>query len=210
MVPLIIACVLRSGGPYTPEWVWALKRGLARHAPPHEFVCLTDTPDACGMWAVPLRYDWPGWWAKLALFEPGLFSGRVIYLDLDTLVVGDLTDLCGYSGPLAMLSDFYRPQLAQSGVMFWTPGPETEAIWDAWIRDPAGHMRRYRGDGEFLHAHAKPDRIQAIFPGRVASYKVHARHGPPKGARLVCAHGRPKWDDPAAGWAHDEWVKLAA
>lgn len=206
-----IACVLRSGGAYTPEWVWALKRGLARHAPPHTFVCLTDTPAALGPWAVPLRHPWPGWWAKLALFEPGLFTGPVLYLDLDTLVVGDLADLCSYAGPLALLSDFYRPACAQSGVMAWTPGDVTAATWEAWFRSPKAHMRRYRGDGEWLHAYTdRPDRIQDLFPGQVVSYKVHASGGPPTGARLVCGHGRPKWNEPRAGWAHRHWTALHA
>lgn len=128
-------------------------------------------------------------------------------MDLDTLPVGDLSDLCSYDGGLAMLSDFYQPARAQSGVILFRPGPVTDGIWDRWIASPSKHMRRYRGDGEFLHASTKPDRIQELYPGQVVSLKVHAHSGPPGGARLVCGHGHPRFSSTDAGWAHTEWAR---
>lgn len=221
---MTIACVLKLGGHYTREWVYALKRGINRHAETvlhndldgSEFVCLTDDPGVTPLWRVPLKHGWPGWWSKLELFRPGLFKGPVLYLDLDTLVVGDLTDLCSYTGDFAMLSDFYRPKVAQSGVMLWTPGPHTEFMYRefvaGWYDNPGGHRKpKYRGDGEWIHAHFQrtgvitADRIQALYPGQVVSLKVHAREGPPDGARLVCGHGNPRFDNPKAGWAHTYW-----
>jgi hypothetical protein len=202
---MTVACVLRSGGVYTPEWVTKLQQTVASHVAGHSFVCLTDM-GVPGTACIRLRHLWPGWWAKLALFEPGLFPGPVLYMDLDTLPVGDLTELASYAGPLALLSDFNLPGLAQSGVMAWTEGELTERLWHAWIKDPAGHMQRYRGDGQWLHAHAGPvDRLQALYPGQIVSFKRHARDAPPEGARLVCAHGRPKFNEPAAGWAYEAW-----
>lgn len=207
-----VVCVLRSGGEYTPEWVWALKRGLARHAPHLDFLCLTDRVAQLGPWAVPLRHDWPGWWAKLEALRPDVVQGRAIYMDLDTLVVGALDELATYTGPFAMLSDFYRPRLAQSGVMLYEAGPGTQAaeLYERFRAGAPGYMRRFRGDGEWLHAHVRPDRIQDLFPGQVVSFKVHARDGVPRGARLVCGHGQPRFSDPKAGWAHREWRRLAA
>lgn len=204
--------MLRSGGIYTPEWVYALKRGIGRHLSGAQFRCLTDAPGISPpTWRVPLEHHWRGWWSKMELFRPRLFPGPVLYVDLDTLPVGDLTPLTTYRGPLAMLSDFYRPEKAQSGVMAFTPGAVTEAIWEAWIKDPEGHMRRYRGDGEWLHALTEGtgvDRIQDVAQG-VYSLKVHAREGPPEDAVLVCGHGNPRLSSPAAGWAHGQWRALA-
>lgn len=97
-----IACVLKSGGIYTPEWVYALKRGIARHASDYRFVCLTDAAGLPPVWSVSLAYHWPGWWSKLELFRPGVFEDgeRVLYLDLDTLVVGDVGELVSHDDGL--------------------------------------------------------------------------------------------------------------
>lgn len=209
------ASVLRSGGDYGPEHVRALYRGVREHWPgPLDFVCLTDTPiGAPGVREVPLERGWPGWWSKLELFRPDVFEGPVVYMDLDTLPIGDLSDLASYAGPLAMLSDFYRPRLAQSGVMLFEAGPKSYAatLYEAWLDGPAErHMRAHRGDGEWLSAYADgPHRIQDLFPGQVVSLKVHAKGGPPPGARLVCFHGHPRPHDPAAGWAHHVWRERA-
>lgn len=220
---MTIACVLRRGAGYTVEWVHALKRGIARHmslryraplADPEPgtwtFVCLTDV-GPFGSESIALAHDWPGWWSKIEMLRPGLFLGPTLYLDLDSLVVGDLAPFATYSGDLALLSDFYRPQLAQSGVMLFNPGPATAALWRTFSASAAQYMRRYRGDGEWLHAHARrPERVQDLYPDAVVSYKVHARQGPPEGARIVACHGRPKCDDPKSGWLHREWSRLVA
>lgn len=202
-----IACVMRSGGHYQPHWAWKLKRGLRRHAgTDFRFVVLTDLPAAFGVWGIPMLYRWPKWWGKLELFRPGLFSGPVLYLDLDTLAVGSLDGLLAYRGPFAMISDFYRPKLAQSGVMAWTPGEQSDAIWHAFAQDPARHINRYRGDGEFIRDHVDAVRLQDEYPGQIVSFKVHAKRKAPPGARLVCGHGLPRWDMPQAAWAHRQWV----
>lgn len=200
---MTVACVLRSGGDYGPEHVWALKRAVAKHLrEPHEFCILTDG-DFAGMWGRRLLMEWPGWWSKIELFRPGLFTGPVLYFDLDTVVVGDLSEIAAYRGPLAMLSDFYKPLLGQSGVMAWTPGPHTAFLWERFLDAPVHHMRLYPGDGQFLYAYAtdqdwvvgrNPDRLQALFPGQLVSYKLAVRPTGkvPAGARVVCFHGHPR------------------
>lgn len=218
MEAVTVACVLRSGGDFTPEWVYALKRGLCRHLSNFQFACLTDIPGIPPVWRVPLEFGWPGFWAKMELFRPGAFDGPVLYLDLDSLPVGDLSAIASYRGAFAMITDVWYPDRgAQSAVMAWTPGPVTEAIWERWIQDPEEHMRRSRGDGEWLNAHTTPDRLQDLYHGQIVSLK-HGPHsgrqdqpidGPPEGARLVVGHGHPRLSHPSAGWAHDLWKSWA-
>ena len=221
MSPLTVACVLRSGGIYSEEWVYALKRGLSRYMPgryrdplsPPEpgtwtLRCLTDSK-ALGHMAIPLRHGWHGWWSKIELFRPGLFGTRVLYLDLDTLVVGDLTEVAALDVPFAMLSDFYRPEVAESGVMAWRPSPQTEAIYERFCEGPPRLIARYRGDGRFIREHVAHERLQDLVPGQIVSLKVHAKGGPPDGAALVCGHGTPRLNTRAAGWAHREWMSLS-
>ena len=208
---MTVACVLRMGGDFDPLWVWALKRGLSRWMPAgYEFVCLTDAPGGMGQWGRRLQYGWPKWWSKMELFRPGLFDGPVLYMDLDTLPVGDLSDLAGYTGQFAMISDLLRKTTLQSGVLAFTPGPLTWRFWEQWSANPAGYMKRYRGDGEWLAVHVpKADRLQNLYPGQIVSLKRDAKKAAPPKARLVCGHGRPRLSDPTAGWAHKAWKSLA-
>jgi hypothetical protein len=204
-----VACVYRSGGDFTAADVAALRRGVSAHLPlPHRFVCLTDRTaevDALGMDidAVALSHDWRGWWAKMCLFGFP-FDGPTLYFDMDTVIVGDPSEFASYTGPLAMLSDFYRPDFAESGVMAFTPGPVTDAVWRAFVANPTAAMRS-GGDGKFIRAQApSADRLQSLYPGQLVSYKVHClpKGGVPAGARVVCFHGKPRPSSLPA----DHWV----
>jgi hypothetical protein len=211
---ITVACVLKLGGDFSREWVHALKRGLSRHLSDFTFAVLTDDTSVEPYWRIPLAYGWRGWWSKMEMVRPGLFEGPVLCLDLDTLPVGDLSDLARYRGEFALIGDLYRWKPGgkgplQSGVMAYTPGPVSWALWERWIADPAGHMKRYRGDGEFIAANiGRADVLQTLYPGQIVSLKREAKQGPPTGARLVCGHGRPRMSSPAAGWAHREWQRL--
>lgn len=211
---MIVATVLRSGGPtYTPSWVWALKRGLNEHMTGEwTFRVLSDLP--LNQWRIPLEYEWPGWWSKVELFRPGVFprGELVCYMDLDTLVTGDLTRFASYDGDLAVLSDFYRPRDMATGMMLFRPGPHTERIFEAFVEAPSEIMARHRSRSDYWYTRVmdQPDRIQSRFPDAVVSFKAHARDGAPAGAVAVCGHGLPRFSDPAAKWAHDFWRARAA
>ena len=82
---MIVASVLRSGGDFKPEHVYALQKMCAKYLPPHEFVCLSDVELECK--TIPLLHDWVGWWAKMELFR----LPSALYFDLDTVLTGDCT-----------------------------------------------------------------------------------------------------------------------
>lgn len=212
MSHLTVATVLRSGGQYTVEGVKRLAAEVFEHIhQPYDFVCLTDVregvtggPNGEEIWWHPLLYDWPGWWSKMELFRPGV-EGRILFLDIDTRVVGDLSEIASYDGDIAMIEDFNQPDRVQSGVMAFLSGGASDRIWEQWIADPNGHMEDWRGDGEWLHDHVVPDRLQDLFPGHIISYRndcCRPNPGSPKwtfeavpsGARVICAHGRWKPD----------------
>lgn len=197
---ITVACVLRSGGDFTPMHVTALQRTVSKHLQvPHQFRVLTDY-DIDGEHIVRLITTWPKWWAKLELFRPGAFSGPVLYFDLDTMLVGSIDMLAGYRGQLALLSDFLKPGRLQSGVMAWTPGPMTEAIWRCFTVNPARYMRSYPGDGQFLNTYVdRADYLQTLFRGRIVSYNRHVQRlgRVPSCARVICFHGHPRpWTTP--------------
>lgn len=195
-----VALVLRSGGVYTVEHVRSLVWQIQQNAIGVGILCLTDVPFVIpGVNTISLSYRWPGWWSKMELFKPNI-RGDLLYLDLDTVVLGSLNDLLAIE-QRAMLRDFYRSAGLGSGVMV-LPESERAAIWDSFYSNPERAMLSSgsKGDQHFLERHWLNDRtarIQDLIPGQVASYKVHCKNGIPPNARVVCAHGKPKlWDVP--------------
>lgn len=181
-------CVLRSGGEYTPAHV----QWLARQVP--GLVCISDV-DVPGVPTIPLRHSWPGWWSKMELFSD-ILDGDLLYLDLDTVVIGDLAELESV-GKTTMLSDFYFPHRLGSGLMYIAQSDKAK-VWQEWMKNPAGHQRRcrtaeYHGDQGFLRGVIGDcQRWQDVFPGAVVSYKVHCKNKIPDGAKIVCFHGQPR------------------
>jgi hypothetical protein len=194
---LTVTCVLRSGGPYTADWVIGLKDNVARFAPPHRFVCLSDVDVPCER--LPLVTGWPGWWAKIELFRPGLFTGRVFYMDLDVLVTGDISPLCAGSG-FAICQNF-GASVYNSSAFAWDGGDTL--IFDRF--DPAD-MPRLGGDQDWI-VECRPD-AQA-FPAEMAvSYNAHCSgRGMPPDARLIACHGRPKPPDIQDEWFRSRWLR---
>lgn len=137
---LTVATVFRTGGTYTRDYVEKLKRGFERHLPiPHKFVCLTD--DVYADHCVPLKHDWPGWWAKIELFRPGLFDGPVIAVDLDTVLTGDLSALVQHEHPFVMMRDFQLPDRANSCLMYWEG--DNSFIYETFLADPQHYQDIY-------------------------------------------------------------------
>jgi hypothetical protein len=190
-----ILCVLRSGGEYGPEHVKRLQAQLAAVGE-IDFACLADVLIE-GVETIPLRWDWPGWWAKMELFRPDL-RGDFLFLDLDMSIVGPIEELD--VGRLALMRDVYRPGGLQSAIMF-LPESERGPIWQEWIRSPEQWRARYRrgGDQAFLERFwlRRAKRLQDLAPGQIASYKADVRDGRglPKSARVICFHGKPRpWE----------------
>jgi len=108
----IVACV-RTGTKFGFEYVIKLRNMLQRHLIKRDYrvVCFTDQPERCewvdfiDVSAVGLK----GWWAKMILFEPAWRGGsQIIYFDLDTVIIGDLTPLLGVPDEFAILESPVR------------------------------------------------------------------------------------------------------
>lgn len=212
---LTVACVLKSGGVYTPEWVDKLKAGVERHLTlPHRFVCLSDVEVNCER--IPLETEWPRWWSKIELFKPGHFDGQVLYFDLDTVVVGSLDQIATHKHRFTMAHEFNRPAQLCSTAMAWD-GARDFGIYREFAKDPSvtRHYNKVHriGDQAFIEEHLKrwgvyPDTFAYLFGERsIASYKVHrCQSGPPADAAVVAFHGRPKPHEINHGWVAKKWV----
>lgn len=215
---LNVICVLRSGGIYDASWVQKLRDGVARNLTvDHRFVCLSDAPVPCER--EPLMFDWPGWWAKLELFRPGIITEPTLYLDLDTLIVANIDALANIPNDFSMLRNFGRTSYIGSGVM-WFRERAPGGVYDRFLEDPRGVMDRYAVDtakgahfGDQAHIYdavgdAQIGRLQDAAPGLIHCYP-HTFDGDvvPEGCGLVCFKGKVK--PPAAlhhAWAEAAWT----
>ena len=106
---------------YLPEHVYSLQSQIKKHYnKPHKFYCLTDYPDLeCEM--IPLILDLPGWWSKIELFRQ---TGNIIYFDLDTVILDDITEFVEYLHDFSALADIHHnsilPGRLWSGIMAWS------------------------------------------------------------------------------------------
>jgi hypothetical protein len=211
----VILSVLKTGGIYRPAHVMELRAQCSNWAACEAFACLTDTL-VPGVLSRKLVHGWPGWWSKIELFRPGLFPDglRILYLDLDTVVVGSLARILARPERILALEDFYRhpPTFARglgSGVLAWTAGdPLLTGFYEEFAADPDRYMRACGtgGDQRYLEialtCAGAWDQItfwQDVCPAAIVSYKVHCATGQIRpGAKVVCFHGRPKpWEVPA-------------
>lgn len=208
-----VACV-KFGKKYGPEYVNRLYAGLSAHISLHTqaaFVCFTDDPFGLRpeIETRPLPEGLSHWWSKLALFRDDAFpkGERVIFLDLDTIIIGNVDFLFEYDGPFVGLGDPFETGAWCSGVMLWEAGTLGH-VWSAYEAEGRPTDETYdKGDQEFTRTHCGCELLlaQETWPGKFASYKAHCNEGaPPRDAAIVYFHGFPKPSD-----VTDEWVKMA-
>lgn len=206
---LNIVCV-KQGQKYSAEYVNILFDMVARNLPdgfPGKFVCFTD--DSAGLATNISIEKLPpginGWWNKLALFRKEAFpkGNRILYFDLDTIIVGQLDELVKYSGKFGILKDFFKPTQYGSAVMMWTAGEHTQ-IWNRWILE--GRPELPDGDQEWIQIVVEDvDYFQDLYPGAICSYKLNCQPYPPRGTKVVCLHGNPKPHEAKDKWIADVW-----
>jgi hypothetical protein len=203
--PLTVACVLHRGGqymgtregPFFAKYVRILRESVAANLHlPHRFVCLSDIEVPAPR--VALRHLWRGPWAKLELFRHGLFDGPVLYLDLDTVVLGDLDDLAR----IALDGDFGAARHRQGGldaaVMAWRV--DCSFLYRRFARLPEFWTYRCRQGGHraFIErglqgAGLAWQAIDTALPGALVDYADLGPGGSvPPTARLCVFHGRPR------------------
>lgn len=179
---LTATCVFVKGEyPYTSEYVTRLYAMVERWIDrPFTFHCLTDQPCRFQppIQTIPVvKMEGFAPWTKLELFNPEReWDGRVLYLDLDSLIVGSLAPIIDAPAPFAITADPAKHHTARakdlygrdivrkfnSSVMAWDGGTHTQLYTD-WT--PAV-SKRLSGDQDWIgeqlpDAHAMP---RAWFP----------------------------------------------
>ncbi|SCZ66579.1 hypothetical protein SAMN04488118_106210 [Epibacterium ulvae] len=232
MEPLLIL-TMKWGTLYGPHYVNNLARGVRKHLNrPHRFICFTDDAEGLepGIETFPLpELGLPAGhsdtrWRKLALFRKDLFGlqGTALFLDLDQIIVGDLTPFFDHPGPFHIIrdDDLFRSNplrkrnpkrdaflhsVGNSSVFRYEIGAHSY-ILEAFVADPDAATRDFEISQQFQSAQLAKHGHLNYWPSEwCVSFKKHcvpphlasyfSDPTLPKGAKIVLFAGNPKMDD---------------
>lgn len=201
-----LALVLRTGGDtYDYRYVNAVAENVRNHSNSKLVIsCLTN--DSTGIdpslvdEIIPLQHNYPGWWSKVELFRPNIFSCKqVLYMDLDTVVVDNIDDILHFRSDFAGIRDMFHKTFLQTGVMSWNPELNTH-LYTNFVPRAQAVMNNYpQGDASWIRENSlKYDYLCDKFPRKIVSYKAHCLQKDrnvckiPQNASIVCFHGKPR------------------
>ena len=199
---LTVVSVYRPGNGFSDDYITRLRDGVAKFCQaPHRFVCLTNEylkDIECIKMAARGR---SGYWNKLEVFRKGLFNGPVVYLDLDTVIISDVTDILTYPHEFTTGLNFkvkHGRSLA-SWFMAFDGRDDYQYLFDGYGPDtPTEYEQDWArwGDQGYTQDHLQREwtSLKDIFPDRYASYKWEIRRPwkIPTGVSFVVFHGKPR------------------
>lgn len=219
--PRTILC-MKWGALYAADYANVLFNACRRHlAGPFRFLCLTDRPEGLDpeIEARPIPEIgctpemWRhGAWPKLSVFAENLYdlSGRVLFVDLDTVICGDLEPFFAHPAPFVGIdtSDNWRPggqpgaegALLGTGVFAFDAGGQAQ-ILSRFQADPAAAFAKAGIEQVWVQEHATS--LDYWPQGLVISFKRWLRRpvgldlflppkAPPVGTGMVAFHGEPR------------------
>lgn len=222
MKPLKIVCVWVEGHvPYPLNYVTRLRSLMQTFAPPHVFHCLTDRPGHLPQGIEPIetarrRKNAPfAWWKKLEMFAaPELQTGRILYLDLDTLAVASLAPIVYFPAAFALIphAGSFRPRDGKvtvprfnSSCMVWDGGQGLDRLYTDWRTEVA---RKLWGDQDWIgqecpQAQTMPlhwfPRLSELVNPVITPGVIVEKPALPQGAKVVLCK-KPKNADAAKAW----------
>jgi len=224
-----VACI-KWGTKFDADYVNKLYAGVKRHTTvPIKFFCFTENPVGLHPDIITHDFGYPnieGWWQKLWLFSDDMDvnrspQGRVLFIDLDTLITGNIDHYVTQDRGFVCLRDLWSGGInVGSAMMSFEMGKHTQ-IWNTFEKNPAAAIASLspHGDQKWIQQH-QPERIywQDLYQNEILSFKSHCRNGLPKNARIVCYHGLPSIVEsltittrvqgfviPPTPWVADHW-----
>ncbi|KAL4140620.1 hypothetical protein PRNP1_014901 [Phytophthora ramorum] len=232
-----VVCV-KWGTKYGAEYVNRLYSSVMRHCgeiPPPQlaFVCLTDNSEGidphANLHVIPLDSGWKGWWNKCQLFSTALTSklrahgnSRCLYVDLDTVVVGNLGELMTWSPPAGMLALLKTDHMANeqraggynSSIMAWRidSNDDVDSLEFLYsflhVHFSSVNKFIYKFDHWLEMAHPAAHFVEDTFPDQIVEYRSLDDQAatPPPNASIVCFPLLPKPHRATAPWIAQHWV----
>ncbi len=212
----VVIC-MKWGTLYPAEYVNVLYNAVKRHLPgPFRFVCLTDdaTGFDTGIESFPIPdigldewHYYHGAWPKLSVFSHDLYrlSGRALFVDLDTVIMGDLSGFFALPGAFVALDSApwrYKNAAPRTGTgIFAFDLGKMGWLVDKIRAERDAMVAKYTIEQDYLHGELP--KIAYWPQDWIVSYKYHLRPPlvldrftgpkPPKDTvRLVVFHGNPR------------------
>jgi hypothetical protein len=210
---MIVACV-RTGTRYGFEYVTRLRNMVARHLKAkHTMFCLTDQSERCdGVAFVDIGViGLEGWWGKMVLFEP-MWRGmdKVIYLDLDTVIINDISPLTNVPGEFAICERFMVHRCRYDSSVMVIGGGRASFIWTAFERRLEELLARHSRDGDkacIEELYPTAQLLQHLLPKDFfCSSHVITMGGMPKQASIITFGGTTKPHNCLIPWVKEAWA----
>jgi hypothetical protein len=232
-----VACVIH-GTKYDWCYVERLYNMVIRHSTrPVRFHVFTESDRSVPDHMVKhVLHDWPGiagpkksWWYKMQMFEPGRISGRLLYFDLDTVIVDNIDwmqDLdVRFFWSIRDFRHLWRPS--------WKGMNSSVMLWDttrfAWIwkefqqNDVKTQARLFHGDQDFLNSVLTERDLKFMDESLIKSWRWQIKDGgmdmktrvyrrPDAGSvllpgvKILIFHGSPKPHDVHDPVIEQNWV----
>jgi len=226
-----IVCGYRSGGDFDlcpREYVHRLYSSCAKHISKKlkwKFFVITDSPKLfIDMPVIPITMssDLERWHVKFEIFRTELWReySSVICMDLDTIVVGDISNMITAKIEFGLLSDIYRVERPATGIIIFRPDPKYRYIYE-YIMEHKPDQRTWDVYPllECLeHLNVVPERLQKRFVIKSWKADLHGKSGTltpmPHDTQIVVWHGKPrphecKWELPPKEKPPEiEWTKI--
>lgn len=223
----IVLC-MKWGTKYGPDYVNRLFAMTRRHLRGEfRFICLTDRPEGITSevecFSIPALDLPPGsperGWTKLTTFTPDLHGlrGTALFLDLDVVIVDDITPFFEQPGDFLIIHDWKRPWrlTGNSSVYRFELGAHSDVL--TYFRTHVDEVRaKFRNEQAYLSDVLHKQGKLSYWPTEwCASWKYHCipafprnywqEPRLPQGARILIFHGVMNPPDALAGRSQGNW-----
>jgi len=226
---------MKWGKKYSPEYVNILYRMVKRNMTrPFRFICLTEHPEGIdrGIDVLPIPpfedpapeyYRYCQAWRKLSLFAETLYDiqGKILFLDLDVVIVDNIDCFFDYSEKLAIIENWSQPNrlIGQASAFCFEAG-QYPRLLDRYQREQENVVKANRTEQVYITRELGKGNFDYFPDDWCKSFKFHCLPGgilnsfitprmAPKNAKIIVFHGNPNPIDAINGvWgAPVPWYK---
>jgi hypothetical protein len=233
-----IVC-FKWGPKFGPEYVNNLYHAIQKYVTvPHRFICYTDDPTDVECETREFLVDLPVWWYIIGLTNPEHeHNDKLVYMDLDTIITGNIDHIIGLDKPFATISDFGWLSGLQTAYIMWNKEirdavwkyftskyepkdyPNLDCDYTQWggtnqfLEECMGVVRINKNPRPALTDFIEPPevvRLQDEFPNECVSYKAQSLatvRTLPDTVNMVFFHGKPQPHEVDHTWPADNWIK---